>query len=333
MTTEYTHTPVLCEETLELLLPAITKASTAPIVVDATLGRAGHGRHLAEAALLAGGSYLGIDLDARALEAAEPIMRELRNELVNKSKGEVEVGEYLLIQGSFGNLDVLLQEAEIGYVDAFLFDIGVSSPQIDDPQRGFSFKQDAPLDMRLNQNANIPTATELLQTLDQRELTKIIQQYGEEKWASRIASFVVKQRESAPLETSAQLVELIKAAIPASARRSGGHPAKRTFQALRIAVNDELGALDRGLETAIRWLRPGGRLGVLTFHSLEDRLVKRTFSEAQQSCPCPADLPVCMCDDNATLRVLTKRPVSPTIEEIERNPRARSTKLRVAEKL
>ena len=332
MTTEYTHTPVLCEETLDLLRPAIKKADSAAIVVDATLGRAGHGKHLAREAMAAGGTYLGIDLDSQALQEAEPILAELRRQLVSKSSEE-EVGEYLLIQGSFGDLDVLLQEAEIGYVDAFLFDLGVSSPQIDDPQRGFSFKQDAPLDMRLDQNAAIPTAAELVQTLDQKELTRIFKQYGEEKWASRIASFIVRQRENVPLETSAQLVELIKAAIPASARRAGGHPAKRTFQALRIAVNDELGALSRGLEAAIRWLRPGGRLGVLTFHSLEDRLVKRIFANAQQSCDCPADLPVCVCSSNAVLSVLTKRPLYPSDKEIERNPRARSTKLRVAEKL
>jgi len=310
----------MCEETLDLLAP-----QSGSIVVDATLGRVGHGRLLAQAAMKNGGTYIGIDLDEQALEAAQPILAKVQEELAE--------GEYLLIQGSFGDLDTLLQSAGIAYVDTFLFDIGVSSPQIDDAQRGFSFKQDTVLDMRLDQGANIPTAADLLQDLDGRELTRILRDYGEEKWASRIANFIVKQRESAPITSSTQLVELIKAAIPASARRAGGHPAKRSFQALRIAVNDELGALERGLEAAIRWLRPGGRLGVLTFHSLEDRIVKRAFQAAEQSCSCPPSLPVCMCEETAVMKVLTKRPLQPTTKEIESNPRARSTKLRVAEKL
>ena len=320
MTTEYTHTPVLCKETLEMLQPKLGS-----IVVDATLGRAGHGRLLAEAAMQGGGTYIGIDLDKQALLAAEPILGA-----VHKKLGE---GEYLLVQGSFGDLDTLLQRVGIAYVDTFLFDVGVSSPQIDDASRGFSFKQDAPLDMRLDQDADIPTAADLLNTLSSQELSKILRDYGEEKWASRIAQFIVKQRESAPITTSSQLVEVIKAAIPASARRAGGHPAKRSFQALRIAVNDELGALERGLEAAIRWLRPGGRLGVLTFHSLEDRLVKHIFQEGEQNCSCPADLPLCMCEEHAVVKVLTKRPIQPSKEEIEANPRARSTKLRTIEKL
>ncbi|MCL2870187.1 MAG: 16S rRNA (cytosine(1402)-N(4))-methyltransferase RsmH [Coriobacteriia bacterium] len=320
MTTEYTHTPVLCEETLSLLAP-----QPSSIVVDATLGRAGHGRLLAQAAMKKGGTYIGIDLDEQALEAAQPILADVRSKI-----GE---GEYVLIQGSFGDLDTLLQEVGIGYVDTFLFDIGVSSPQIDDVSRGFSFKQDALLDMRLDQSAHISTAADLLRTLEGRELTRILREYGEEKWASRIADFVVKQREVAPITTSAQLVEIIKAAIPASARRTGGHPAKRSFQALRIAVNDELGALERGLESAIRWLRTGGRLGVLTFHSLEDRIVKRALQASEQNCGCPPGLPVCMCENTAVLKVLTRRPIQPTEKEVEGNSRARSTKLRVAEKL
>ncbi|MCL2437601.1 MAG: 16S rRNA (cytosine(1402)-N(4))-methyltransferase RsmH [Coriobacteriia bacterium] len=310
----------MCEETLSLLAP-----QPSSIVVDATLGRAGHGRLLAQAAMKKGGTYIGIDLDEQALEAAQPILADVRSKI-----GE---GEYVLIQGSFGDLDTLLQEVGIGYVDTFLFDIGVSSPQIDDVSRGFSFKQDALLDMRLDQSAHISTAADLLRTLEGRELTRILREYGEEKWASRIADFVVKQREVAPITTSAQLVEIIKAAIPASARRTGGHPAKRSFQALRIAVNDELGALERGLESAIRWLRTGGRLGVLTFHSLEDRIVKRALQASEQNCGCPPGLPVCMCENTAVLKVLTRRPIQPTEKEVEGNSRARSTKLRVAEKL
>ena len=324
MTTEYTHTPVLCEETLNLLNP-----QPGTVIVDATLGRAGHGKFLARVALQQGGTYIGIDQDKQALEEAAPILEKVQRD----ANGDTAYGEVLLLHGSFGDLDNLLAAAGLAYVDTFLFDVGVSSPQIDDAARGFSFKQDAPLDMRLDQSAEIPRAADLLNTLSASDLTSILRNYGEEKWASRIAQFVVKSREDSPFVTSSQLVEVVKAAIPASARRAGGHPAKRTFQALRIAVNDELGALERGLEAAIRWLRPGGRVGVLTFHSLEDRIVKRVFQAAEHQCLCPQDLPVCMCEESAVLKVLTKRPVQPTEEEVESNPRARSTKLRVAEKL
>jgi len=313
----------MCKETIELLSPAYSTPK--PIVVDATLGRLGHGKLLAQSVLVNGGTYVGIDLDMQALEAAQPLLDEMQK--------QVGTGEYVLIHGSFADLDVLLSSIEIAYVDAFLFDIGVSSPQIDDAARGFSFKQDASLDMRLDQSADIPTAADLLATLDSKELTKILRDYGEEKWASRIANFIIKQRESDPIVSSSQLVDIIKAAIPASARRAGGHPAKRSFQALRIAVNDELGALERGLESAIRWLRPGGRIAVLTFHSLEDRVVKRLFQQLEQRCECPSDFPVCVCESRAVCKVLTKRPICPTEEEINSNPRARSTKLRVTEKL
>jgi len=316
----------MCAETIELLTSASSKPiAPKPIVVDATLGRFGHGKFLALSAFENGGTYVGIDLDMQAIDAAKPLLADMQK--------QVGTGEYVLVHGSFADLDVLLSSIEIAYVDTFLFDIGVSSPQIDDAARGFSFKQDAPLDMRLDQSANIPTAADLLATLNSKELAKIFRDYGEEKWASRIADFIVKQRESNPITSSSQLVDIIKAAIPASARRAGGHPAKRSFQALRIAVNDELGALERGLESAIRWLRPGGRVGVLTFHSLEDRVVKQFFQQLEQRCECPSDFPVCVCESKAVCKVLTKRPLCPTKEEIDANPRARSTKLRVAEKI
>lgn len=272
-----------------------------------------------------GGIYIGIDRDPDAIRAAEPILEE-----VAKRAGS---GEYFLLHGSFADMDALLQSVGLGYVDSFLFDIGLSSPQIDDAGRGFSFKQDAPLDMRFDRSADIPTAADLLATLSEIELVRVFRDYGEEKWASRIARFVVREREKAPITTSGQLVELIKAAIPASARRSGGHPAKRCFQALRIRVNDELNALECGLESAIRWLRPGGRVAVLTFHSLEERVVKRLFFEAERTCDCPPSLPVCVCSQEGSVRVLTRRAIAPSEEEVARNPRARSTKLRVAEKL
>ncbi|MCL2379658.1 MAG: 16S rRNA (cytosine(1402)-N(4))-methyltransferase RsmH [Coriobacteriia bacterium] len=320
MTTEYMHTPVLLAETLDCLNPA-----SGNIACDATLGRAGHGSLLAQKTMQGGGTYIGIDLDADAITAARPMLEGIRT--------DVGAGEFFLIQGSFANLDSILASIDIAYVDTFLFDLGVSSPQIDDLQRGFSFKHDAPLDMRLDQGADIPTAADMVNTLEKQELSRILRDYGEEKWASRIASFIVRQRESTPISTSSQLVDIIKAAIPASARRAGGHPAKRSFQALRIAVNGELDALQRGLESAIRWAASGGRIGVLTFHSLEDRIVKRSFAEAEKICNCPSDLPLCMCVKKATLEVLTKRPIVPSEEEISANPRARSTKLRVAQKI
>lgn len=227
----------------------------------------------------------------------------------------------------------MLLEAEIPGVDAFLFDLGVSSPQLDFPSRGFSFKEDSPLDMRMDPGKQTVTAAELINTLDASELTRIIRDYSDEKWASRIAQFIVESREHAPIETSSQLVEIIKAAIPASARRAGGHPAKRTFQALRIEVNSELSVLRRGLEAAVRWLNPGGRILVISYHSLEDRVVKEVFAKHARTCTCPPGLPVCACGANPVLKVRTRKPILPSEEEIEKNPRARSAKLRVAEKI
>ena len=238
-----------------------------------------------------------------------------------------------LLAGNFGDMDELLLSAEVPGVDAFLFDLGVSSVQIDTPSRGFSFKEDGPLDMRMNPGNDTLNAAEIVNTYNAADLTRIIRSYSDEKWASRIAEFIVKARQEAPIETSAQLVEIIKAAIPASARRAGGHPAKRTFQALRIEVNSELSVLRSGLEAAVRWLNPGGRLVVISYHSLEDRIVKDVIAGYANRCTCPPDLPVCVCGKKPILEPVTRKPVLPTEEEIERNPRARSAKLRVAEKL
>lgn len=217
-------------------------------------------------------------------------------------------------------------------VDAVLFDLGVSSVQIDTPSRGFSFKENGPLDMRMDPGKQTLTAAEIINTYTAADLTRIIRTYSDEKWASRIADFAVRARQTAPIETSEQLVDIIKAAIPASARRAGGHPAKRTFQALRIEVNGELDVLRSGLDAAIRWLNPGGRLVVISYHSLEDRIVKETFAKFANRCTCPPDLPVCMCGKQPILDIVTRKPVLPTAEEIERNARARSAKLRVAQK-
>ncbi|MEG0322517.1 MAG: 16S rRNA (cytosine(1402)-N(4))-methyltransferase RsmH [Raoultibacter sp.] len=318
MTNEYRHTPVLLPECLEY-----SHLATQQTFVDSTLGGAGHS---IEAAKLLGpnGTLIGIDQD----EVAQAAARERLMALPDDVRPNIE-----LLQGNFGDMDELLLAAEVPGVDAFLFDLGVSSVQIDTPSRGFSFKEDGPLDMRMNPGNHTINAAEIINTLNAPDLARIIRSYSDEKWASRIADFIVEARKEQRIETSAQLVEIIKAAIPASARRAGGHPAKRTFQALRIEVNSELAVLRAGLEAAVRWLNPGGRLVVISYHSLEDRIVKDVFASNVKRCTCPPDLPVCVCGKKPILEIVTRKPVLPTAEEVERNPRARSAKLRVAEKL
>lgn len=317
MTNEYRHIPVLLDECMQGL-----QLSTGKIYVDATLGGAGHS--LAAAKLIGpSGHLIGIDQDQVALDAATQRLSMLPDEI----RPEIDV-----LSGNFGMLDSLLLEAEVPSIDAILFDIGVSSVQIDTPSRGFSFKENGPLDMRMNPSKQTLTAAEIINTKNATDLARIIQQYSDEKWASRIAEFIVKAREKAPITESEQLVEIIKAAVPASARRSGGHPAKRTFQALRIEVNGELDMLRSGLEAAIRWLAPGGRIAVISYHSLEDRIVKDCFKDYAQGCICPPELPVCMCGHKPILELITRKPIVPSAEEVARNPRSRSAKLRIAQR-
>jgi len=319
LTNEYRHIPVLLAECLEQL--ALEPNQT---FVDATLGGAGHSLEVARQ-LAPEGVLIGIDQD----DAAHAAAAKRLNEIPDEQRPHIE-----LLHGNFGDMDELLLSAEIRGVDAFLFDLGVSSPQIDTLSRGFSFKEEtAPLDMRMNPGKQTLTAAEVINSYNAQDLTRIIRMYSDEKWASRIASFIVKRREEKPFETSGDLVDAIKAAIPASARRAGGHPAKRTFQAIRIEVNSELTVLKRGLEAAVRWLNPGGRLVVISYHSLEDRIVKETLAAGANRCTCPPDLPVCACGKKPVLEIVTRKPIVPTHEEIERNPRARSAKLRVARKL
>ncbi|MEG1253628.1 MAG: 16S rRNA (cytosine(1402)-N(4))-methyltransferase RsmH [Raoultibacter sp.] len=318
MTNEYRHTPVLLAECLEYL-----QLQTQYTFVDATLGGAGHSQEVAKQ-LGAQGTLIGIDQDEVALAAA----RERLERIPEQTRPELH-----LLRGNFGDMDALLLQAEVPAVDAFLFDLGVSSVQIDTPSRGFSFKENGPLDMRMDPGKQTLNAAEIVNTYNAADLTRIIRDYSDEKWASRIAEFIVKMRAEQPIATSEQLVEVIKAAVPASARRAGGHPAKRTFQALRIEVNAELTVLRRGLESALRWLAPGGRIVVISYHSLEDRIVKDVFAKHAQGCICPPELPVCVCNNKPSIKLLTRRPQLPTVEEIERNPRARSAKLRVAERL
>ena len=314
---EFQHTPVLLAECLEQsnLKPQQT-------FVDATLGGAGHSLEMAKL-IGPGGTLIGIDQDEVALAAA----RSRLESLPDGQRPNLE-----LLRGNFGDMDDLLVSAEVPGADAFLFDLGVSSVQIDTPSRGFSFKENGPLDMRMDPGKTTLTAAEIVNTYNAADLTRIIRAYSDEKWASRIADFIVRSRANGRIETSEQLVDVIKAAIPASARRAGGHPAKRTFQALRIEVNSELDVLRRGLDAAVRWLNPGGRLVVISYHSLEDRIVKETFNAYANRCTCPPDLPVCVCGKEPILDLVTRKPLLPTAGEIERNPRARSAKLRVARK-
>lgn len=318
MTNEYRHIPVLLTECLEYL-----NLQTHYTFVDATLGGAGHSLEVAKR-IGSDSRLIGIDQDPVARAAATERLMALPDEV----RPKIDV-----LAGNFGDLDSLLLEACVPSIDGILFDLGVSSVQIDTPSRGFSFKEDAPLDMRMDPSKHTLNAAEIINTYNAADLTRIIRQYSDEKWASRIADFIVKSREEVPITTSGQLVEIIKAAIPASARRANGHPAKRTFQALRIEVNSELDVLRCGLEAAIRWLAPGGRIVVISYHSLEDRIVKDIFKQYSQGCTCPPDLPVCVCGNKPVLKVVTKKPILPTAEEIERNPRSRSAKLRVATRL
>lgn len=316
MTDEYRHVPVMLGEVLRELDP-----KPGDIVCDCTLGGAGHTVELARR-VAPDGLSIGIDQDDMALAAA-----------TERFEREVPQGRHLFLKGNFGDLDELLVKAEVPGVDCFLFDLGVSSPQLDIPERGFSYNEDAPLDMRMDPGTHTQTAAEVINNYDEADLARILSVYGDEKFASRIAREIVRRRAKEPIRTTFELVDAIKAAIPAAARRHGGHPARKTFQALRIEVNHELEVLERGLEAAIRWLNPGGRVCVISYHSLEDRIVKHLFGEMSQGCTCPPDLPVCVCGHVPIIRVKTRKPLVAAEEELERNPRARSAKTRAAVKL
>ncbi len=291
------------------------------VVCDCTLGGAGHSVKMA-AQVGAEGLLLGVDQDDMALAAAGARLDSEAPDVPHK-----------LLKGNFGDLDELLCSAEVPGVDGFLFDLGVSSPQLDIPGRGFSYNEDAPLDMRMDARNNTLNAAEVINTYNATDLARILRVYGEEKFASQIAREIVRRRETAPIRTTGDFVECIKAGIPAAARRHGGHPAKKSFQAIRIEVNHELDVLERGLEAATRWLNPKGRICVISYHSLEDRIVKHHFAEMAQGCTCPPDIPVCVCGNVPILKVITKKPLVASVQEVERNPRARSAKIRVAQRL
>ncbi|HEY7381193.1 MAG TPA: 16S rRNA (cytosine(1402)-N(4))-methyltransferase RsmH [Gaiella sp.] len=306
------HVPVLAGEVRELL--AVQPGET---VVDATFGAGGHARLLA-GDLAGSGKLVAVDRDPTAKAYFDRF----------KAGAGVDVR---FLRGDFAV--VLSQLAGNGVrADAVLLDLGVSSMQIDRPERGFSYATDAPLDMRMDPSGET-TAELLVNTWDERELATIFRRFGEERYAGPIARAIVRRRNEQPFTRTAELVDTIKAAIPTPARFGEGHPAKRVFQALRIAVNDELGALETALPAALEMLRPGGRLAVISFHSLEDRIVKRFFREKAKGCTCPPDFPVCVCGKEPELRILTSKPVRPTAQELDRNPRAAPARLRVAVKV
>ena len=237
-----------------------------------------------------------------------------------------------LVKSDFRNLDNVISDLGLSGVDGILFDLGVSSPQLDEAERGFSYMQDAPLDMRMDRQQKL-TAYDVVNTFEQSELRRILIEYGEERYASNIAAAIVRTREQKPIETTIELVDIIKSAMPAKALREKQHPAKRSFQAIRIAVNDELGAVREAMQKAIDSLNPNGRLAVITFHSLEDRIVKETMKKAAEGCTCPRDFPVCVCGNKPKVKLISRKPILPTQSEIDENARARSAKLRVCQKL
>lgn len=310
----YGHRPVMLEE-----VAGIIDAGPGAVYIDATVGLGGHAERLLQ---MAGptGRLLGLDRDSTALRAAR--------ERLGRFGDRVS-----LAQCRFSELVAAAEAAGIPAASGILFDLGVSSPQLDTDERGFSFHGTAPLDMRMDPAGGGPTAADLLRDLTEAELARVFRDWGEERWASRIAAFVVRARRRAPIASADQLVEVIKEAVPAAARRHGPHPARRVFQSLRIAVNGELAELEQALRRAPEVLAPGRRVVVVSYHSLEDRVVKTEFRKAAKGCQCPPGLPECRCGLRPTLRILTSKPVLPRPAEVAENPRARSAKLRAAERL
>ncbi len=309
---ELTHRPVLLDECIEAL-----NIRPQGVYLDGTLGRAGHSREIAKR--LTTGRLVCVDRDQAALDAAQERLADFREKVT-------------LVHSNFDQVDEILDKLSLAGADGMLFDLGVSSPQLDDGERGFSYMVDAPLDMRMDQSGGL-TAGDVVNTWPQEELRRILFQYGEERYAPQIAAAIARRRRERPVATTLELVEIIKGAMPAKALKEKQHPAKRSFQAVRIAVNDELASVERMLQRAVPRLNRGGRLAVITFHSLEDRIVKTGLAEFARGCVCPPDFPVCVCGRTPDVKLVNRKPVLPSQRELEENPRARSAKLRVAEKL
>ena len=309
---EFHHVSVLLEECLEGL-----DIKPDGIYVDGTLGGAGHSSQIAKR--LTTGRLIGIDRDPVALKAAGARLEPYKDKVT-------------LVHANFCEIARVLEELNIPGVDGILLDLGVSSPQLDDAQRGFSYMMDAPLDMRMNSHDTLDAAV-VVNTWSQEELRRILYTYGEERYAPQIAAAICRRREDRPIETTLELVDIIRSAMPTAALREKQHPAKRSFQAIRIAVNDELGSVERVMKDAIPALNAGGRLAVITFHSLEDRIVKTAMADAAKGCDCPPNFPVCVCGKKPEVRLVNRKPITASPEELEVNPRSRSAKLRVCEKL
>ena len=309
---EFSHKSVLLDECIEAL-----NIRPDGIYLDGTLGGAGHSLEICRR--LIGGHLIGVDRDTVALEAAAKRLRAHQSKIT-------------LVHDNFANLDHILDSLGLEAIDGMLFDLGVSSPQLDDGARGFSYMTDAPLDMRMNRDDTL-TAYDIVNNWPREELRRILFEYGEERYAPLIAAAIERVRSDHPIDTTQELVRVIKSAMPPQALREKQHPAKRSFQAIRIAVNDELNAVSQMMRSAIGRLRPGGRLAVITFQSLEDRIVKNAMAEAAKGCICPPGFPVCVCGRKPQIRLLSRKPILPSPQELEENPRSRSAKLRAAEKL
>ena len=309
---EFNHYSVMLEETIENL-----NIKPDGIYVDGTLGGAGHSSQIA--ARLTTGRLIGIDRDKVALKAAGERLEPYKDNVT-------------LVHSNFSQIAHVLEDLKIDGVDGILLDLGVSSPQLDDGSRGFSYMADAPLDMRMDGSERL-TAHEVVNTWPEDELRRILYEYGEERYAPQIAGSICRRRVAKPIETTLELVDIIRSAMPPAALREKQHPAKRSFQAIRIAVNDELGAVRQVMEAAIPKLNPGGRLAIITYHSLEDRIVKTAMAAASKGCTCPPNFPVCVCGKKPQVKLINKKPIVSGDEELNRNPRARSAKLRVCEKL
>lgn len=309
---EFKHISVLLEKSIELL-----NVSDDGIYVDGTLGGGGHSHCLLSSSKSC--RLIGIDQDKEAIAAATERLKCFGDRVQT-------------VNNNFSNIKSILNNLKTEQIDGAILDLGVSSYQLDNGERGFSYMHDAPLDMRMNRE-NPKSAYDVINSYSHEELTKIFFDYGEEKWSKRIAEFIVNERQKKPIETTFELVDIIKSAIPKSARLDGGHPGKRIFQAIRIEVNNELGILENAIKDFTEALKPKGRLAIITFHSLEDRIVKQTFASLSQGCTCPKSFPVCVCNNTPRAKIITRKPILPDAEETQTNSRAKSAKLRVLEKI
>lgn len=309
---KFKHIPIMLNEVIEGL-----NIKENGIYLDGTLGGAGHSIEIVKG--LKNGQLIGIDQDEIALNKAKEVLADFLDKIV-------------FVNDNYENIDSILKRLNIDKLDGILLDIGVSSHQFDEVSRGFSHNQDAPLDMRMDRKQDL-SAWHVVNRYSTQELNDIIFNYGEERWAKRIAEFIVKERATKPINTTLELVSVIKQAIPKKVRMEGHHPAKKTFQAIRIEVNRELEVLENSIDKMVKYLNPGGRLVIITFHSLEDRIVKEIFKKLNKDCICPPELPKCVCNKVKDIEIITRKPIRPTEEEIRLNPRSRSAKLRIAEKL